>query len=54
MKLPLPPCTCLVTTIWPFALLVNEQAASLDAVTTAAHVVAPTGTNPLLGASVTV
>src|SRR5437667_8978085 len=57
VKLPLPPSTCLVTTIWPLWAFENSGrhgAIEPGPATTAVHVVKPTGTKSELAASVTV
>src|SRR5207249_3800871 len=56
VKVPLPPAVFLVTTTDPRALLRNDGLQGLEPapVTTAVHVVKPTGTKSALAASVTV
>src|SRR2546430_10152966 len=56
VKLPLPPSTCLVTTIEPFAAFVKAGVQGVEPapVTTAVQVVKPTATKSALAASVTV
>ncbi|TMF60065.1 MAG: hypothetical protein E6I20_14615, partial [Chloroflexi bacterium] len=56
VKLPLPPSTCFVTTIAPFAAFVKagRHGVAPAPVTTAIHVVAPTGTKSGFVPSVTV